>query len=345
MQKFVSDYMEGAHPNILKSLAEQNIDKYDGYGNDTISQSAKERIQKLIGKKDAEIYFLVGGTQTNETVISTMLMPYQGVIAVNTGHINTHEAGAIEHGGHKVLTINGVDGKLSADKIDEYVSLFYKDSNHTHEVFPGMVYISFPSEYGTIYSKSELLDIRKVCDKYDMKLFIDGARLGYGLTCDECNVTITDISDVADVFSIGGTKIGALFGEAVVFPGPNTIQHFYTMIKTHGAMLAKGWLLGIQFDELFKNDLYFTISKNANTCASRIKNELIKRGRSFYIDSPTNQIFPIVSPEEAHALDSKVSYGFMETLPDGNLVIRFCTSWATTSEDVDKLLKIIDEVL
>lgn len=345
MQKFVSDYMEGAHPNILKRLSETNMDKHEGYGNDEISQSAKERIRRLIAKKDAEVFFLVGGTQTNETVISTMLMPYQGVISVNTGHINTHEAGAVENGGHKVLTIDGVNGKISAEKIDEYVRLFFQDSNHTHEVFPGMVYISFPSEYGTIYSKSELSDIRKVCDKYDMKLFIDGARLGYGLTCDNCDLKISDIANVADVFYIGGTKIGALFGEAVVFPKPGTVPHFYTMTKTHGAMLAKGWLLGIQFDELLKDDLYFSISRNANICASKIRNELLKKGRTLYIDSPTNQIFPIVTPEEAHKLDSKVAYGFMETLPNGNLVIRFCTSWATTSDDVDELLKIIDEIL
>jgi threonine aldolase len=345
MQKFVSDYMEGAHPNILKRLAETNMDKYEGYGNDDISQSAKTRLQKITGKKNAEIYFLVGGTQTNETVISTMLMPYQGVISVKTGHINTHEAGAIEHGGHKVLTIDGIDGKISASKIDEYVSLFYGDSNHTHEVFPGMVYISFPTEYGTIYSRSELLDIRKICDKYDMKLFIDGARLGYGLTCDNCDVNISDIADVADVFYIGGTKVGALFGEAVVFPRPETVKHFYTMTKTHGAMLAKGWLLGIQFDELFKDDLYFKISKNANECAARIRNALLEKGRALYIDSPTNQIFPIVTPHEAELLSKKVDYGFMETLPYGNIVIRFCTSWATKADDVDELLKIIHETL
>ena len=237
MQQFVSDYMEGAHPKILEKLLETNMEKTDGYGLDPYSESAREKIRKAVGAPEAEIYFLAGGTQTNETVISSVLRPYEGVIAANTGHVNTHEAGAIEHGGHKVLTIAGEEGRLSAEKIRLWAEKFLSDANHEHEVAPGMVYISHPTEYGTLYTKEELTKIREVCLHYGMKLFLDGARLGYGLAAEGTDLSLKDIAALTDVFYIGGTKVGALFGEAVVFPKPGLVPHFYTITKQHGARI------------------------------------------------------------------------------------------------------------
>lgn len=341
MLKFVNDYCEGAHQEILNNLQKTNLEKITGYGLDIYSGSAKNKIRKACGKPDAEVYFLVGGTQTNETVISSVLKPYQGVLAAETGHINTHEAGAIEHGGHKVLALKQKDGKISARSIWEYDEKFQADLNNEHEVAPGMVYISQPTEYGTLYSLSELKEIRRACDDIGLKLYIDGARLGYALACDENDATLSDIADIADVFTIGGTKCGAMMGEAVVFTTPGLVPHFYTIIKIHGAMLAKGWLLGLQFDTLFTDDLYTKICRNAIDGAVKIREALFTNGYDIYIDSPTNQIFPVVTPEKAAELSEHVEYGFMETLDDGRQVIRFCTSWATTMEDVDKLIEIL----
>jgi len=341
MQHFDSDYMEGAAPEILGRLLETNLEKTSGYGQDPYSESAREKIRKAIGKPDAEIYFLIGGTQANETVISSVLRPYEGVIAARTGHVSIHEAGAIEHGGHKVLEASSQNGKLTADGIRKYCELFFADENAEHEVHPGMVYISHPSEYGTLYSKKELTDISEVCRKYGLRLFLDGARLGYGLMARGTDVTLQDIADLTDVFYIGGTKVGALFGEAVVFPKPALVPHFFTITKQHGALLAKGRVCGIQFDTLFTDDLYFRIAKNAIDMAMKIKNGLIEKGYRMYIDSPTNQQFAVVTKEKAAELAQNVSYGFMETLDADHIVIRFCTSWATKEEDVDELLKLM----
>ena len=341
MQQFVSDYMEGAHPKILEKLLETNMEKTDGYGLDPYSESAREKIRKAVGAPEAEIYFLAGGTQTNETVISSVLRPYEGVIAADTGHVNTHEAGAIEHGGHKVLTIAGEEGRLSAEKIRLWAEKFLSDANHEHEVAPGMVYISHPTEYGTLYTKEELTKIREVCLHYGMKLFLDGARLGYGLAAEGTDLSLKDIAALTDVLYIGGTKVGALFGEAVVFPKPGLVPHFYTITKQHGAMLAKGRITGIQFDVLFTDDLYEKIGAHAVRLARRIREALLKKGYELYIDSPTNQIFPIVTKEKAKALEEQVQYSFMEELDDGRLVIRFCTSWATRPEDVEELVRLL----
>lgn len=341
MQQFVSDYMEGAHPMILKKLMETNMEKTDGYGLDPYTESAKEKIRLAADAPDAEIYFLIGGTQTNETVISSVLRPYEGVLSADTGHVNTHEAGAIEHGGHKVLTIAGREGKLSAESIRLWMEKFLADANHEHEVAPGMVYLSHPTEYGTLYSREELEAIRNVCLKYDLKLFLDGARLGYALGAEGTDLSLKDIAALTDVFYIGGTKVGALFGEAVVFPKPGLVPHFYTITKQHGAMLAKGRITGLQFDVLFTDRLYLQLGAHAVRQAARIREALLKKGYELYIDSPTNQIFPIVSKEKAEELKKQVQYGFMEELEDGRLVIRFCTSWATRPEDVDELIRII----
>ncbi|XME03861.1 threonine aldolase family protein [Lachnospiraceae bacterium C1.1] len=340
MLYFVSDYMEGAHPSILKRMTEINMEKNSGYGRDPYSESAKEKIRKECKIDDAEIYFLIGGTQTNETIISSVLRPYEGVIAADTGHIATHEAGAIEHGGHKVITLKGHDGKISAEDVANYMTFFEKDLNNEHEVAPGMIYISNPTEYGTLYSHDDLRKLRETADKYGLKIFLDGARLGYALAADE-SLTIADIASLVDVFYIGGTKVGALFGEAVVFPKPGLVPHFYTITKQHGAMLAKGWLLGLQFDALFTDGIYKDISANAIKMARKIRKALLEKGYELYIDSPTNQIFPIVTEEQAAEFDKNAKYGFMETLPDGRMVIRFCTSWATKEEDTDKLIELL----
>jgi threonine aldolase len=341
MQHFDSDYMEGAAPEIISRLAETNLEKTPGYGLDPYSDSAKEKIRAACGAPEAEIYFLVGGTQTNETVISTLLPPYGGVIAAATGHVFTHEAGAIEHGGHKVLTVPPENGKLTAEKVRNYCEAFHADANFDHEVWPGMVYISHPTEYGTLYTKAELTALHEVCKTYGLPLFLDGARLGYGLMAPGTDVTLPDLAALTDVFYIGGTKVGALFGEAVVFPHPGLIPHFFTLIKQHGALLAKGRILGLQFDTLFTDNLYFRISRNAIDMAMKIRDGLVKKGYRIYIDSPTNQQFVVVTKEKAAELSKEVSYGFMETLDENRIVIRFCTSWATKADDVDALLKLL----
>ncbi len=341
MQQFVSDYMEGATPEILDALIHTNMEKTAGYGCDPYCESARAKIRAACEAPDAEVHFLVGGTQTNETVISTLLRPWQGVLAVESAHINTHEAGAIEHGGHKVLTVPGVEGKLTGDAVRAYVEVFFADANHEHEVEPGMVYISQSTEYGTLYTRAELEELRAVCDEFNLPLFIDGARLGYALTATGNDATLADIARIADVFYIGGTKVGALFGEAVVFPKPGLVPRFYTLTKQHGAMLAKGRILGIQFDVLFTDGLYERIARQANVCADRIRAALIERGYTLFMPSTTNQVMVEVTPKRAEELAKDVEYGFMETLPNGNIVIRFCTSWATRDEDVDELISLL----
>lgn len=341
MQQFVSDYMEGATPEIIDALARTNMEKTAGYGLDPYCESARAKIREACAAPEAEVHFLVGGTQTNETVISSLLRPYQGVVATESAHINTHEAGAIEHGGHKVLVVAGRDGKLTAEALRDYVRLFRADANHEHEVEPGMVYVSQSTEYGTLYTLAELEGLRAACDELGLWLYIDGARLGYALTARGNDVTLADIARLADVFYIGGTKVGALFGEAVVFPKPGLVPHFYTITKIHGAMLAKGRILGVQFDTLFTDGLYTRIAKNANECADRIREALVARGYELFMPSTTNQVMVTVTPERARELAEHVEFGFMQALPDGREVIRFCTSWATRAGDVDELIAVL----
>ena len=298
MISFASDYVAGAHPEIIKRLAETNMENLSGYGTDLYCAQAAEKIRQYCHCPDAEVYFLVGGTQTNQIVISTMLQPYEGVIAADSGHVNVHEAGAIEYTGHKVLSLAGADGKIAAADLDNYVARFYADDSYEHMVFPGMVYISFPTEYGTLYSKKELQDIYEVCQKRDLPLFIDGARLGYGLASSENDVTLEVLTQLCDIFYIGGTKVGALCGEAVVFTNHHAPKYFVTQIKQHGALLAKGRLLGIQFDTLFTDDLYFKISEHAIRMAAKLKQLFAEKGYRFYLDSPTNQQFIILENEK-----------------------------------------------
>ena len=341
MLAFECDYNRGAHEKILEKMMEINKQSFPGYGEDEICKNAKAKIKSRINCPEAEIYFAVGGTQTNQLVIDTMLAGYEGVVAATTGHVAAHEAGAIEYSGHKVLTVPGYEGKLKAEDVDRLAADFYADANHEHMVFPGMVYISFPTEYGTIYTKKELEELQKVCKKYNMPLFLDGARLGYGLMSKDCDVTIEDIAKLTDVFYIGGTKVGALFGEAIVFTRGNAPKHFVGQTKQHGALLAKGWLLGLQFDVLFTDDLYFTISKNAIDLADRLKEILAAKGYTFFLDSPTNQIFVVVPNSKLEIHGQKVRYGFWEKYDEEHTVIRFATGWSTTEAD----LKGLEEIL
>lgn len=341
MISFESDYIAGAHPKILERLAETNMEALVGYGDDKYCQMAEEKIKKACNRPDAKVHFLVGGTQTNQVVISSMLADYEGVIAATSGHISVHEGGAIEFTGHKVLTLQSADGKLNAQDIDEYVTTFYNDGNHEHMVFPGMVYISHPTEYGTLYSKSELTAISNVCKMHNIPLFLDGARLGYGLASKQTDVTLQDIAALCDVFYIGGTKVGALCGEAVVFTHNNTPKHFITKMKQRGALLAKGRLLGIQFDALFTDNLYMEISRHAIEMAEKLKSLLKEKGYRFYLESSTNQQFIILENKKMSKLAQNVCFSFWEKYDDSHTIVRFATSWSTTEEDLRELEKVL----
>lgn len=335
---FSSDYTEGCHEAILRRLLETNSEKTVGYGLDEYSESAKTKILNEIDCPAARVYFLVGGTQTNATVLDSILAPYQGVISAETGHIACHESGAIEASGHKVITIGHKEGKINPDELDGAFLKYYNDPTKEHTVMPGAVYVSQPTEYGTIYTKSELAKISEITHRYRAKLFVDGARLGYALAARGNDVTLPDIAKFADAFYIGGTKVGALFGEAVVLANPEICPAFFTMIKRHGALLAKGRLLGIQFDTLFTDGLYFKIAKNAIDTALYLKNSLADLDYEFFIDSPTNQQFVIISDEKLAEINGKIGFSFWERTPDGRNVIRLVTSFMTTREQVDELL-------
>ena len=338
--RFETDYQEGCHPKILERLSQTNFEQTSGYGVDVHTERAKQLIRDVIAKPEAEIYFLVGGTQTNTTVIKYFLRPCEGVISVSTGHINVHESGAIEATGHKVLTIPGKNGLLDPSDLKNYLEKFYADPTYDHMVQPGMVYVSYSSELGTLYTKKMLEEIKAICEEYKLKLFIDGARLGAGLTSEASDLTIKDIANLCDAFYIGGTKTGALFGEAVVFPKERA-KNFTTLIKQQGGLLAKGRLLGVQFEALFEDDLYFQNARHSNIQAMKIKKAFAEKGIKFLIDSPTNQQFPILTREQNDKLAEKFSFELWEPLDDENLAVRFCTSWATTDENINELVKAI----
>ena len=337
---FNSDYLEGAHPALMAKLNETNMVQTVGYGEDEYCAAARVKIQNACQAPEADVHFLVGGTQTNTTVIAAVLRPWQGVLCAVSGHINCHEAGAIESTGHKVITLPQHNGKLDAAELRALVATFYADDNHDHMVFPGMVYISHPSEYGTLYTKAELEALHAVCQEYKMPLFLDGARLGYGLAAEGTDVTLADLARLTDVFYIGGTKVGALCGEAVVFPH-GAPAHFMTMVKQQGALLAKGRLLGIQFDVLFTDDLYFSISKNAIVTANRLKAGFAEKGYRFFMDSPTNQIFLVLENAQLAALEGKAKFGFWEKFDDTHTVVRIATSWATRMDEVEALIDLM----
>lgn len=341
MLSFANDYSEGAHEKVLQKLIDTNMESLPGYGSDRYCDLAKKKIKEACCCEDADIYFLTGGTQTNQIVIDSMLAKYEGVIAAMTGHVSVHEAGAIEYTGHKVLELPHTDGKLSAERIGSYMASFYGDVNHEHMVFPGMVYITHPTEYGTLYTKQELAEISAVCTKYHAPLYLDGARLGYGLAGEDTDVTLPDIAEYCDVFYIGGTKVGALCGEAVVFTKRNTPAHFMTLIKQHGALLAKGRLLGIQFDTLFTDGLYLENGRNAIRMAGMLRNAFEEKGYTFYLKTPTNQIFIVLEDARMMELQDKVIFDFWEKYDENHTVVRFATSWATSEEDVKKLISML----
>jgi len=341
MLSFENDYSEGAHPKILERLIAANMDQYPGYGSDEVCESAKAKISRACDDEDARIFFLVGGTQTNQVVIDAMLAEYEGVMAAETGHVNVHEAGAIEATGHKVLALPSHDGKIDASELDEYLDVFLADDNRDHMVWPGLTYISQPTEYGTLYTKAELEAVADACHRHGIPLFVDGARMGYGLASKANDVGLPDMARIADAFYIGGTKVGALMGEAVVFTHRNMPEHFLTIVKRHGALLAKGFLLGLEFDTLFTDDLYTDIARNANEQADRIRAALIAKGYEMPLVNATNQIFVNLPDERYEELGRRVRLSFWEKSDATHTVVRIATSWATTPEHVDQLIALL----
>lgn len=344
MIQFQCDYNEGAHPLIIKRLTESNLEQTVGYGEDPYCEEARKLIKRACQNDSADVHFLVGGTQSNTTVIAHILRPYQGVLAATSGHINVHETGAIESTGHKVLAIPTSNGKLTAQQIDDAMQAYIHEDGPEHMVQPGMVYLSFPTEIGTIYSHDELKAIRTVCDKYDLPLFVDGARLGYGLCSPECDLTLPQLTQLVDVFYIGGTKVGALFGEAIVITNEALKKDFRYSIKQHGGMLAKGRLLGLQFATLFTDNLYFDIAQHAIDEAMRIKSALQAKGISFLIDSPTNQQFPIFTNAQIGTLSQHFILSLWQRIDENHTAMRICTSWATKSENTDALIRTIENL-
>ena len=333
--------MSGAHPKVMERLMQTNLDQTPGYGTDKYTENAKQLVREACGAPEARVYFLVGGTQTNSTVIDGVLDRHEGVLCAESGHINVHESGAIEATGHKVLTLPSYDGKVSAEDVRDFIKTFYSDDTYEHMVAPGMLYISFPTEYGTIYSLKELEDISAVCHEAKIPLFIDGARLGYGLAADGGDVTLKDIARLSDVFYIGGTKVGALFGEAVVITNPNLLKHFTPLVKQHGALMAKGRLLGVQFEALFTGGLYETISKECVQKAIRLRNIFVSKGYKIEVDSPTNQQFFRLPNAVVDALKAEVSFEMWGPRGESESVVRFVTGWTTTDQDIDRLEEIL----
>ena len=337
---FRCDYAEGAHPEILKRLTETNFEQLDGYGCDPYTERAKRKILEACACPDGEVHFLVGGTQTNATVIAAMLHDYEGAVAVETGHIGVHEAGAVEYTGHKVLTLPQHLGKMDAGELEAFLAAADADVNKDHMVWPGLVYISLSTEYGTLYSKAELTELQSVAHKYGLPLFIDGARLGYALASPACDYSLADLKDLCDVFYIGGTKVGALCGEAVVFT-KNAPKHFFTTIKQHGALLAKGRLLGVQFDTLFTDNLYARIAANAIERAQEMIAVLKEKSIPFFLESPTNQQFVILENAYMERLSREVGFDIWQPYDATHTVVRFATSWATTPEQILQLRDLL----
>ncbi|MBQ4564263.1 MAG: aminotransferase class I/II-fold pyridoxal phosphate-dependent enzyme [Lachnospiraceae bacterium] len=341
MIRFASDYTEGAHPSILAALADTNYEQNPGYGEDPHCARAAGLIREACAFPDAAVHFLVGGTQANTIVIASVLKPYEGVLCADTGHIHVHETGSVEATGHKVLALPSHEGKITAQQILKAYESHIQDANFEHIVRPGMVYISHPTEYGTLYTLDELTAISEVCRQFELPLFLDGARLGYGLASPETDVTLRDIARLCDVFYIGGTKVGALFGEAVVITDPRLQTNFRYMMKRGGAMLAKGWLLGIQFEQLFEHGLYQKLGTHAVTLAFRIRDAFREKGIRFIMESPTNQQFPILTSAQRETLGREFAYSLWEKVDEDCSAVRFCTSWATKEGDVEKLITAI----
>lgn len=338
MVYFDSDYMAGGHPAVMNRLMATNLEHTVGYGRDHYTAEAREMILSLCGLEHGEVFFFEGGTQTNATIIDALLRNYQGVLAADNGHINVHEAGAVEAWGHKVLTLPGHDGKLDATEVADFIDEFYSDDTNEHMVAPGAVYISYPTELGTIYSRAELTALYEACSSRNVPLFIDGARLAYGLNADGNELTLRDIASLCDVFYIGGTKCGALFGEAMVTRRPELFPRFTTLIKRHGAMLAKGRLLGVQFLTLMSNGLYDEIGRHAVKLAAKMKAGFAAKGYELYIDSPTNQQFFVLPNETIARLRENFSFELWGPMREKATPVRFVTDWTTTENDIDSLL-------
>lgn len=337
MLSFECDYNNGAHPKVLENLVKNNDVRTTPYGFDEFSERAKSRIREACGMPDAQIFFLTGGTQTNATTIDSMLYQYEGVICVDSGHINVHEAGAVEFTEHKIITLHEQQGKMSAKTLDKYLDDFMHDGNNAHAVYPGLVYITFPTELGTLYTAQELTDIYTVCQHYDIPLYIDGARLGYGLMADGCDITLPFLARHCDVFYIGGTKIGALCGEAVVFTNRQAHKHFFSIQKQHGAVIAKGALIGLQFDALFTDKLYFKLARHAIEKAMLMKQMFKRKGYEFFLDSPTNQQFVVLPNDVVERLQQQVEFTHWGKADIHHTICRFVTSWATTDEELAAL--------
>ncbi len=338
MLRFESDYGEGAHPRILQLLAASNLEQTPGYGEDHYSEEARSLIRTACRAPEADVHFLVGGTQTNFIVIEAALKPWQGVLCADNGHINVHETGAVEATGHKVLSLPAREGKINADQIRETYSAHYADESHEHMVQPGMVYLSSPTEFGTLYSRAEMTDISRTCRELGLFLYVDGARMGYGLMSEVNDMTLADYAALCDVFSIGGTKVGALFGEAVVIASPSLKKDFRYLMKQRGAMLAKGRLLGLQFLALFQDDLYFRIAAQADGLAMKLRRAFLEQGWKLLYDSFTNQQFPIIPNNVLQRLSGDYSFSFWQKIDETHSAVRFCTSWATVEESVDRLI-------
>lgn len=343
---FESDYNNGCLPEILRRLSETNDEKSSGYGFDPYTERAKDRIRKACDMTEAEVHFLVGGTQTNATAIDSLLQGCEGVLSVDTGHINVHESGAVEAFGHKVLVLPGIaGGKMAASQIDDYMRKFLADETYPHMVQPGMVYITLPTELGALYSRKELADIYTVCQQYGLRLYVDGARLGYGLMAEGNDIDLPFLAHHCDAFYIGGTKVGALLGEALIYTNTRAPKYIFTIIKRHGALLAKGRVLGLQFDTLFTDDLYFRVSRHAIDMAQALRKVFAKHGLSLGIDSPTNQQFVILSKEQKQRLAEEIAFEIWEPLPNDHLLCRFVTCWATTEADIVALDEALAHLL
>lgn len=338
MIRFSCDYLEGMHESILRRMMETNWEQYPGYGDDPHTEHAKALLKGLCGDERAEVHLMVGGTQTNLTVIASILRPHQGVLCADTGHVNVHETGAIEATGHKVLALPSGDGKITAVQIQAAYDGHWNDATHEHMVQPGMVYISQPTENGTMYTKAELTEISRICRGCGLPLYLDGARLGYALAAEGNDLTLKDITALTDVFYLGGTKVGALMGEAVVIANPALQRDFRYLTKQRGALLAKGRFLGIQFEALLENGLYFEISRHAVDLAMRIRRGFEEAGCAVRFDSKTNQQFPILPDAMLEKLQEKYAFDFWEKADEGHTVVRVCTSWATKEENVECLL-------
>ena len=344
MLYFTSDYTTGAHPDVMARLVATNLEHTVGYGADRYCAEARQLIREACQAPDALVQFLVGGTQTNATVIDALLRRHEGVMAADTAHINVHESGAIEHSGHKVLVLPSHAGKVRADEVEQYVSNFYRDETFEHMVAPGLLYITQATEYGTVYSLAELEALSAVCRRHQIPLYLDGARLGYALASDRADFTLADIARLCDVFYIGGTKEGALFGEAVVAADPTRLPHFFPLVKQHGALLAKGRLLGVQFGALFTDGLYTRISRHAVLLAQELRNVFVEHGYRVALDSPTNQQFFILPNAVMDRLLPDVSFELWGPRGESETTVRFVTSWANTREDIEALRSLLDKI-